>query len=246
MAMNGRLLRPRATGFTPKGISGLALWLDISDATTVTLDANNLISNIADKSGNNYNGSQTTAANRPGVSTMNGKRCGDWGTASNSLRVAYSHGSNANNWRDGFIAAAWDAGGTTFPAQNGLFTANAISGTANGAILDGVSGSANWAADGIWHRPQGSVLKVNNEAAVEDGSTCAAFPHITSAFIVRGQAKADVAVNGWQLGCDRSLAGRGWRGRIGEVVIYTRQLTATEALKVRQYLANKWGAPSQT
>lgn len=246
MALNVRLIQPFPSNFNPRAISNLALWLDLADQAAVTLDGNSLISNITDKSGNGYNGSQTTAANRPGISTLNGRRCGDWGTASNALRVAYSHGSNANNWRDGFIAAAWDAGGTTFPGYNGLFTANAISGTANGAILDGFSGQANWAADGIWHRPQGSILTVNNETAVDDGNTCAAFPHITSPFVVRGQAKSDVAVNGWQLGCDRSLAGRGWRGRIGEVIVFTRQLSTAEALAVRRYLANKWGAPAQT
>ena len=246
MAMNPRLLRPTATGFTPKSISGLVLWLDLSDTASVTLDGNGLISNITDKSGNGFDGSQTTAGNRPGVSTLNGRQCGNWGTTSNSLRVIYSHGSNGNNWRDGFIAAAWDAGGSAFPAFNGLFTANAISGTANGAILDGVSGTAAWAADGIWHRPAGSILQTNSATPVEDGATTFAFPTITSPFVVRGQAKADVGVNGWQLGCDRSLAGRGWLGRIGEVIVFNRQITSSEALRVRRYLASKWGAPAQT
>jgi hypothetical protein len=244
--MNSRLLRPTASGFNPKSISGLVLWLDLSDAANVTLDANNLISNITDKSGSGFNGSQTTAANRPGVSTMNGRQCGDWGTSSNTLRVIYAHGSNGNNWRDGFIAAAWDAGGSTFPAFSGLFTANAISGTANGAILTGNSGTANWGADGIWHRPAGSILQTNSATPVENGLTAAAFPAITSPFVVRGQAKADVGVNGWQLGCDRTLSGRGWRGRIGEVIVYNRQVTSSEALRVRRYLASKWGAPAQT
>jgi hypothetical protein len=32
MPMNPRLLRPRASGFDPRSISGLALWLDAADA----------------------------------------------------------------------------------------------------------------------------------------------------------------------------------------------------------------------
>jgi hypothetical protein len=35
MAMSARLLRPRATGFNPKSISGLALWLDASSTGTL-------------------------------------------------------------------------------------------------------------------------------------------------------------------------------------------------------------------
>jgi hypothetical protein len=40
MAQSPRVLRPKATGFTPRSISGLALWLDASDASTLyTTDA---------------------------------------------------------------------------------------------------------------------------------------------------------------------------------------------------------------
>jgi len=40
MGMSPRLLRPRATGFSPKNISGLALWLDAADSSTLyTTDA---------------------------------------------------------------------------------------------------------------------------------------------------------------------------------------------------------------
>ena len=40
MPMNPRLLRPRQTGFTPRSISGLALWLDAADSSTLyTTDA---------------------------------------------------------------------------------------------------------------------------------------------------------------------------------------------------------------
>jgi hypothetical protein len=40
--------------FTPKQVSGLALWLDASDATTVRLSNNN-VTQWNDKSGNRYN-----------------------------------------------------------------------------------------------------------------------------------------------------------------------------------------------
>ena len=40
MAMSPRLLRPRASGFNPRSIPGLAVWLDASKASSVTLDGN--------------------------------------------------------------------------------------------------------------------------------------------------------------------------------------------------------------
>jgi hypothetical protein len=39
MSMNPRLLRPTASGFTPRSISGLALWLDASSSDLYTTDA---------------------------------------------------------------------------------------------------------------------------------------------------------------------------------------------------------------
>ena len=51
-----------------------------------------------------------------------------------------------------------------------------------------------------------------------------------------------MGVNGWQIGNDRSVSNRGWRGRIGEVIVYERSLSATEAASVNRYLMQKWGA----
>lgn len=38
MSMSPKLLRPRQTGFDPRSISGLQLWLDANDASTMTLN----------------------------------------------------------------------------------------------------------------------------------------------------------------------------------------------------------------
>lgn len=65
MPMSPRLLRPRAAGgFDPRAISGLALWLDASDASTVTLNGS-AVSQWRDKSGNSRHASQSVAANQP-------------------------------------------------------------------------------------------------------------------------------------------------------------------------------------
>lgn len=65
MAMNNRLMRPRASGFNPKSISGLSLWLDASDATTITLNGST-VSEWRDKSGAGAPAAaQSTAASQP-------------------------------------------------------------------------------------------------------------------------------------------------------------------------------------
>lgn len=74
MSMSPRLLRPRATGFNPKSISGLSFWLDANDSSTVTL-VSGAVSQWSDKSGSASprNFTQSTANNRPTTTTVNGK-----------------------------------------------------------------------------------------------------------------------------------------------------------------------------
>lgn len=245
MAMNPRLLVPRATGFNPKSISGLNLWIDFSDTSTVTLDGSNKIQDVLDKSGLGQHGTQATSANRLAVSTLNGRQCADNGTSSNQFRIAYALGSNGNNWRDGYVAAVWDAGGSTFPGFNSFFSASASTGTLSGAFAVGNSGGNTLDGGANWYASTARA-QLNNTVSVNASPALVMFPDITSPFVFRGSPNADIGVNGWQIGSDRALSARGWRGRIGEVICFSRRLTDAEALRVRRYLAQKWGAPAQT
>lgn len=100
MAMNPKLLRPRASGFSPKSISGLSLWLDAGDASTITLNGSN-VSEWRDKSGGSPNASQATAASQPSYTSaaINGRPAVDFnGTrsltfASSTASFNYLHSS---------------------------------------------------------------------------------------------------------------------------------------------------------
>lgn len=76
MAMSPRLLRPRASGFTPKSISGLYLWLDGADSSSVTLNSGN-VSQWRDLSGGGRHFSQATSGAQPAYTSagQNGKNC---------------------------------------------------------------------------------------------------------------------------------------------------------------------------
>jgi len=240
MGMNPRLLRPLATGFNPRSIAGLNLWLDFADESqdNVTLDGVG-IDFVRDKSGSGFNGGQTNSTLRPGVSTLNGLRCADWGTSSNSFGLIYAHGSAVLNFQSGFFAAVWDAGGSTFPAVNGLFSTHAGS----SPLLFGRNAAAGLEASFTpWKRQRIN----NNFGTFTSGEGLAAFPAITSTFIAESGSATALSLDGWGLGQDRAFAGRGWRGRIGEVLCFSRVLSDQESLRVRRYLATKWGAPAQT
>lgn len=62
-------------GVTPDKVSGLQLWLDANDSTTITLASTEVV-DWADKSTNGYNFSQDTVANQPTYNSLpiNGKK----------------------------------------------------------------------------------------------------------------------------------------------------------------------------
>jgi len=74
MAMSPRLLRPRATGFNPKSISGLKLWLDVANTSSLTFNGST-VSQVNDLSGNGFHATQGTANNQPTYQAtgLNGK-----------------------------------------------------------------------------------------------------------------------------------------------------------------------------
>lgn len=64
MPMSPRLLRTRATGFNPKSISGLKLWLDVANTSSLTFNGST-VSQVNDLSGNGFHATQSTANNQP-------------------------------------------------------------------------------------------------------------------------------------------------------------------------------------
>jgi hypothetical protein len=88
--MNNRLMRPRATGLTdPRTITGLELWLDFNDSSTLTLSGTS-ISEARDKSGKGWKAVQATGANQPTLtsSAINGKSAATFDASNDNLTIA--------------------------------------------------------------------------------------------------------------------------------------------------------------
>lgn len=73
MAMNNRTLRPRASGFNPKALSGFVYWLDASQSSTITVETG--VAQWRDAAGSSIKASQVTANAQPAYQTaqQNGK-----------------------------------------------------------------------------------------------------------------------------------------------------------------------------
>jgi hypothetical protein len=224
MPMSPRLLRPRqASGFDPRTISGLGFWYDFSDTSSVTLDGNSLVQQLNDKSGNGRNLTQGTAANRPGIATVNGRQAGDWGTGTNVKHLA---NSTNGNWRELACVVDYD-GANPFGGIYGVFGGNA-----------GIAGLLSFSNTQWLSAINGSSYEVWNTNGTE---TPTALPAVLSPSVVQSwRTTGNLTFDGIRVGTDRTVAGRGWLGKICEIMAWTRELTAVERTAIRRGLAAKW------
>lgn len=212
--------------FDPRRIGNVAAWWDFSDLAKVAIDGNGLIQSVSDKSGNARNLSQSTASNRPAVSTINGISCGDWGTSA-SLKTLTSSLSSAQ-CQEFAIVAVFD-GGSTFADFC------AIMGHSNGGIQGFPSGArTNW----LTSSQGGIAVSISTNGGDSTDTRPAALPQLQSPSVV--QAWTISTGSSFQVGLDRTFSGRNWRGRIGEVIGWSSVLTASQRLWVREGLRRKW------
>jgi hypothetical protein len=247
--MSPRLLRPRATGFDPRSISGLALWLDASDATSLYQNSDGTVAAVSsgdpvgywrDKSGNNRHATQATAESRPtvGASSTAGKNAvRNNGTGSVALQVA---------------AWPYTAGNTQFAVFNGSAINQGIAqrGSLNDEPRMAIQTGANGVA-ALRATRGGSVLTQTHSEAGYALSQWAIGATLFNTSL--GRAYRD-GVYGTDTTDSQTFSGDqelrllslssniyGINGGIAEFLYYDRQLSAAEVGRVARYLATRWG-----
>ena len=245
MAMNPRLLVPRATGFNPKSISGLALWLDATDSTTTIADQG--ISTWNDKSGFGRNFSQSTGNNQPTVSTLNGKRALSFNGTSAQMTLT---GVACSALVDATGAASF----VVFrPSSDTTYSVLTLEGLSNTQHRDRFSDGNAYTATFRVPRAAGIIngSMPTNTAAILTHHVVQPVAHIIR--INRAQVRSDSLVSAttftsWRAqGTGTHRIGVGadqldfFSGVIGEILIYGRGMTESEVQRVENYLAGKWG-----
>lgn len=244
MAMNPRLLRPRASGFSPKSIAGLQVWLDGSDSSTFTMNGST-VSEWRDKSGNSRHFSQATALRQPAVTAAakSGKSAvaftDDWMAGS----YTYSIGSIFVVWEHPTTIGAADY----YPAMVSTRTVNSIK-VANGSMNFGlmVPNLVNNVA--VDPSPSGASYILNGftpgagfnlyNAGVPAQTSPDRWQQISATFTpVAGSKPIVIGADAFGSVSDRVMK----NGHIAELLIYSAALTAEEVAAVNRYLSGKWG-----
>jgi hypothetical protein len=256
MGMNPRLLRPTPTGFDPRRIAGLGMWLDASVDSSLTFNGNNA-SEWRDLSGNGRNVSQGTAGKQPSAvsRTQNGRRVLDFTGTEELLGNAASQSLLRNVGGATIIAAAkWDLLST--PPNNLAYFAAFFSTGANAAqgraLLTSQGGSQGITAGGRRLDANSfqsvSVVATTDPlvgASVLNYASASAFIYLNGAlgnqstsFQTAGNT-SDTDSLAVAIGSGNNLTFLdGW---VGEVLVWPRALTDSERQRVERYLGRKWG-----
>jgi len=229
-AMNPRLLRPTASGFDPRSISGLLVWLDAADTSY-----NASTGTWADKSGAGRNFSQGDVNNRPIVSavTQNGRTVLEFDGSNDQL----IHNSNFLQIANCTLFAAFRRLGNTF---GGVIASSGNSDRSPGILIDStrgvIRGFSNLALAGA-----GAVDTFNiTSGTVTDGAAVI----FTNGTQIATSAASNTLLadqTTTAVGSYRTTAANYMNGYIGEIMAYNRVLSTAERQRVERALGRKWG-----
>lgn len=227
--------------FSPTDISGLALWLDASDATTLFQDSagttpatanNDVIGRWADKSGNSKHATQATTASKPllKTETLNGRSTLYWAGT------------------DDFLSTA-TLGPITQP--NTVFVVAKGTGTGNQVIVDGDGDGTTRhqllyrTTTGYLQQFAGNIINATTDlrgafkvfSAVFNGASSSA--RVNGAAHLTGNPGAQ-AFGAVYIGRDGAAGGALLIGNIAEIIVYDALLDAGQIAQVESYLNAKW------
>ena len=235
--------------FTPKKISGLALWLDASDLSTITKDGSDYVSAWADKSGKGFNVAQGTGSAQPlwasntisfdgssdfllsatGLALMKNK-------ASGTMIVVGSIENPANTTAQFVYCSVTATAATRLGFTIGPTIGNSVriggrridTDSFDSTTAETITYGNTYIMTGISDYANAKAyLYLNNVLKQTDGS-----------FQTAGNT-SDTTSKNISIGAD--AAGTLFTKCIlKEVLIYEKALTSTELTRVNQYLSRKW------
>lgn len=247
---NSNVILRATSGFSPTSITGLSLWFDPSDVTslyqnsglTTPISADGqTVSGMADKSGNGYSATssagptyKTSIVNGKSILRFNGSQ---WinnvsypfpNTAYSIFAIGYLT-SNNGNWQR--LLQAYNDGILFLGTYNGVIATF----TGTGGWQGGTSAnSPSYTQLSNWYLTEmqltGSTLYpyvTGNAQSTKSGSTTSSFTNLNIG------------------GANGTYSGQPWTGDIGEIVIYNSYLSDANRQTIEGYLAWKWGLQSQ-
>lgn len=217
--------------FHPQRLSGLRLWLDSSDLSSITKDGSNNVSVWGDKSGGNNDATQGTGANQPTwvADQLNGKsiiRFNDDRMVTPDINLTDFTGFVVFNNTNIYPIGSGDV--DTLLYHEGAGARPQIQ-SANGFIdisepqfgTENITANRYINGQSVLNRHPLSANNYYISSVINTGG----YSH-NGQFGIGGRVDTDIFKH---------------IGDIAEIIIYNRALSAAERTLVENYLSNKWG-----
>ena len=238
--------------FTPTEVAGCSLWLDGSDASTITQSSGS-VSQWNDKSGNAYNFTQGSAGNRPtfvsgatnGLSLLRFSGSGQYlgggttlnvGTSDLAIFAVCKYAANAQVSDNGSQGTYVFAKSLYGPANNRIFfglSAMGVSAYFNGSSYES-SFSSYHCVNFVTARASGYTTSYANgtqfaqiTGGVDNSSWTSSYNMVVGGY---NDPNGNLAFNGLYM-----------NGDICEIIIYIASITNTQRQTIEGYLMWKWG-----
>ena len=242
MGMNGRLLRPLATGFTPRNISGLAAWWDASDAASITT-VSGRVSQWNDKSGNGVHATQSTANNRPEntSATLNGRAVMTFDGSNDIMSFTGTARTDETQFvvvRNNMVASAVSNQQILGDASSGFGVTAVIKndGSTNSDVFTHCGGFSLGTTSARYQFPANNPFGPAVVSAIRSSASGGILrtDGVQRATCTTSNSYALARIGG--VGSSLPL-----NGYIAEIVIYSRALSVADVQRVERYLGTKWG-----
>jgi hypothetical protein len=230
MAMNHRLLRPRASGFNPKSLPGFVYWLDASQSSTITVSTG--VSEWRDAGGSAIKATQVTANAQPAYETA----------AQNGKNAVYFDGTN-DNMSLGNLSAS-------FPSAASALFAFKVNNKTDYSLYTDSNNSAFWAYP--TNRTYIGTFKgtrLNNVSSPSMPTNSAGIVAIVSSsaayrVYINDALAHDVAAD-FVVGTNHRVGnndlGALFKGWLYEAIFYSSALSVSQLSAAHKYLKAKWG-----
>ena len=233
MPQSPRLLRPRATGFNPKTLPGLLVWMDASDSSTYTLATG--VSEWRDKSGNGRSFTQGTGNNQPIISsvTQNGKALLEFDGTNDRLQAT-------GNFLQIASCTLFAAYRRTAGAYGGIISSCGNSDNSPGILIDVSRGAVRGYAN-VGYEAVGAADAFHIVSGTVTSGAVVTFTNGTQVATSAASGTLGVDQTTTSIGTYRQAASNYFGGYIGEILAWNRVLSTTERQTVERWLGKRWG-----
>jgi hypothetical protein len=229
MAMNPKLLRPKASGFNPKSLPGFVYWLDASQSSTITVETG--VAQWRDAGGSSIKAAQVTANAQPAYQTAQ----------QNGKNAVYFDGTN-DTMSLGDLSASFPSAATAIFAYrpNNQDTYSIYTTTNNSAFWAYPTGRTYIGTFKTTrlNNVASSLMPTNSSAVVAIVSSSSAYRVYINDVLAHDVAADFTSGTNHRLGLnDLGTVYKGW---IYEAIFSSSALSTTQLSSAYKYLKAKW------